>query len=218
MRHVFMVLFVVCMLPGCVSTKTVKADVPALQAGGHQTVTVTRREAPSFSAMTAGKATFGLIGAAAMISAGNTIVRENQVEDPAIAIANGLGEALAGQLSVPVKLANGTLDASDAAGIRKQYPDGGLVLDVQTVNWSFVYFPTDWNNYRVIYSVKMRLVDTRSGKLLAEGFCARVPENTDDAPSYDQLVDNGAEGLKQRLKQSGEQCQQELKTQVLGLS
>ena len=218
MRHVLIALFVVCMLPACVSTKTVKADMPALQQAGHQTVIVSKRELPSFGAVTAGKAGFGLIGAAAIISAGNTIVRENQIEDPAVAIADGLSRALAEKLSVPVRLADGLLDSTNPAAMAKQYPGAGLLLDVQTVNWSFAYFPADWNNYRVIYSVKLRLIDTRTGKLLAEGFCARVPEYSDDAPSHEQLLGNSAAELKARLKRSGEQCQEELKSQTLGLT
>jgi hypothetical protein len=218
MRKIIVGLFVVCMLPACVSTKTVKADVSTLQQAGHQTVIVSKRELPSFSAMTAGKAGFGLIGAAAMISAGNTIVRENQIEDPAVAIADGLGRALAEQLSVPVRVADDLLDSTNPAAIAKQYPGAGLLLDVQTVNWSFGYFPTDWNNYRVIYSVKVRLIDTRTGKLVAEGFCARVPEYSADAPSHDELLGNNAAELKARLKRSGEQCQEELKSQTLGLT
>lgn len=218
MRHVSMALFAVCLLSACVSTKTVKADLSSLQRGGHQLVTLTQRELPSFSAMTAGKAAFGLIGAVGMISAGNAIVRDNRIEDPAIGIAQELSQRLADELSVPVRVAESKTDASDAAALARQYPGAGLLLDVQTVNWSFTYFPSDWNNYRVIYSVKMRLIDTRTGKLVAEGFCARVPEYSTDAPSYEQLIGNGATGLKASLKRSGDECQEEMKAQVLGLS
>lgn len=39
-------------------------------------LTVTSRQKPDFSAMTAGKATFGLLGAAAMIFEGNSIIQK----------------------------------------------------------------------------------------------------------------------------------------------
>ncbi len=218
MRHVFVVLATAWLLSACVSTKTVKLDLPSLQQAGHQTVTLTSHERPSFGAMTAGKAQFGLLGAAAMISAGNAIVKENEIEDPAIGIAQELGRVLAAHMSVPVQTANGLVSAKDPAAIAKQYPDAGLLLDVQTINWSFAYFPTDWNNYRVIYSVKMRLIDARTRKLVAEGFCARVPEYSPDAPAHAQLLANKAAELKSRLQSSADQCQEELKMQVLGLS
>ena len=66
---------------------------------------------------------------------------------------------------------------------------------VRTVNWSFAYFPTDWNSYRVIYSAKLRLTDTRNRKVLAEGFCARIPEKSDSAPGYEELLADQEEGL-----------------------
>ena len=53
---------------------------------------------------------------------------------------------------------------------------------------------------------------------MAEGFCARIPEYSDDAPSHEQLLGNSAAELKARLKRSGEQCQEELKSQTLGLT
>lgn len=50
---------------------------------------------PDFAAYTAGKAGFGVIGVALIIKAGNEIIRENAVEDPAIRIGQELAHALA---------------------------------------------------------------------------------------------------------------------------
>jgi hypothetical protein len=55
---------------------------------------VTTSDRPDFAAMTAGKAMFGMVGAFAMISAGNKVIRENNVEDP----AHYIGSELAGFL------------------------------------------------------------------------------------------------------------------------
>jgi hypothetical protein len=187
-------------LAGCVSTKTIpmKTDQLAKFQGG--TIALAARPKPDFAAMTAGKAMFGMIGAAAMISAGNTIIKENEVEDPAI----GIGQELIKNFQEvhPGKLA-------------KQYANVDLLLDLQTINWSFTYFPADWNSYRVIYSVKMRVIDTRQGRLLAEGFCSRVPEKTPSAPSRDELLANKADRLKQELARSANQCLSELREKVL---
>lgn len=206
------------LLSGCVSTKNIKADAAALRTGAAATVTVSQREKPSFSAMTAGKAGFGLIGAAAMIAAGNDIIRKNEVDDPANYIAAELAAQMAASLGAQVVPNAGvTTKASNARELAKAYPAADLLLDVQTINWSFVYFPTDWNNYRVVYSAKLRLVDTRSGAMKAEGFCARVPEKTADAPSRDQLLDDNAAGLKRELRIAADHCIGELRDKVLGV-
>lgn len=204
-------------LSGCVSTKNVRADMAQLRSAAPATVTVSARKRPDFSAMTAGKAGFGIIGALAMISAGNAIVEENDVEDPAGYIAAELAGDLSTALGARSVDNGGALaDAGSPAALAKLYPGADLVLDVQTVNWSFVYFPTDWNNYRVIYSAKLRLVDTRNGRLAAEGFCARVPEHTPDAPSHDELLADRAAVLKRELRIAADHCIGEFKAKVLG--
>jgi hypothetical protein len=207
------------LLVGCVSTKNVKADVEMLRADQPATVTVSARKKPDFTAMTAGKAAIGgLIGAIAMIKAGNDIVEENDVQDPASYIGAELAKSLTESLGVQLVDNGGKLAASGKPGdLAKVYDNAHLLLDVQTVNWSFTYFPTDWNNYRVVYSAKLRLVDTRTGKLRAEGFCARVPEKSDGAPSRDQLLADNAALLKNELKVAADYCIGQFKTNVLGV-
>lgn len=205
-------------LGGCVSTKNVKADIAAVRSSAPATLTVSQRERPAFSAMTAGKAMFGLVGAVGMINAGNTIIRENNVEDPANYIAAELASSLSASLGVQSVANDGKItDTANPADLAKLYPNADLLLDIQTVNWSFVYFPADWNSYRVIYSAKLRLIDTRTGKLQAEGFCARVPEKTEDAPSHDELLGDGAAGLKRELRVAADHCIGEFKTKVLAI-
>ena len=189
-----------------------------LQGGGYRTVAVSSREKPSFAAMTAGKAQFGLLGAAAMISAGNTIVRENNVEDPAVYIGNALAARLSEKLGLQVSDNGGKVtDVTKPDQLATQYAGSDLLLDVQTVNWSFVYFPTDWNNYRVIYSAKLRLIDTRNRKLLAEGFCAHTPADAEGSPSRDQLLADKAARLKSELRIAADHCVPDFAAKVLGI-
>lgn len=203
-------------LGGCVSTRVAPLDsqqIGALQGG---TIAVSHREKPTFMAQTAGKATFALLGAAAMMAAGNKIVADNGVEDPAVYIGRKLTEDLAlMHLLTLVDAGTVVADSTDVAKLARQYSKADLLLDVQTVDWNFIYFPTDWNSYQVIYRTKVRLIDTKKAKLLAEGYCERVPGKTGDAPSHDQLVGNGAAGLKQRLAKHAESCLEELRRTTL---
>ncbi len=93
------------------------------------------------------------------------------------------------------------------------YPNGDLLLDIQTVNWSFVYF-TDLKTYRVNYSAKLKLIDITTRKIVAEGFCSRVPEKNDNTPTRDQLLANTAERLKQELQIAAEECIDQFKEQI----
>jgi hypothetical protein len=186
-------------LGGCVSTKIVPLQPGRMASMEGKTLAVAKHEKPSFTAMTAGKALFGMIGAVAMIAKGNSIVQENNVVDPAGYIAKELAGDLATAHSMTVAPAEGGAD---------------FLLDVKTVNWSFVYFATAPTRYRVIYSTKLKLTDTRSGKVLAEGFCARIPKKSDGAPGYEELLADQAARLKQELTAGADQCIGEFRTKV----
>lgn len=205
----------VLVLTGCVSTRSIplqRERIATLKGG---TITLTKREKPPFSATTAGKAMFGAIGAVAMIVHGNKIVEENAIEDPAGYIATALAGELASANAMTVVPTEGVLARGrNPAELARQYSGADLLLDVQTVNWTFVYFLPDLTRYRVVYSAKLRLIDTKTGKGVAEGFCARVPEKSDDAPSYDELLADQAARLKQELATAADHCISDFRAKV----
>ncbi len=207
---------VIIFLSGCVSTKNLQISQQDLKLLNPNNIALTSREKPDFSAMTAGKVMFALVSVATMGTAGNDIVEENEIEDPAnyirTSLANALKEKYGFKISEPKKVTS-----SKSSKIVKAFPESDLILDVETINWSFVYFPTDWDNYRVIYSVKLRLIETKTKNIVAEGFCSRVPEEDDTAPSYDELLANKAERLKQELTIAADKCIGEFKTNIFSI-
>lgn len=203
-------------LTGCVSTKVAPLDTKQMQGLEGGSIALSHRTKPVFMAQTAAKAGFGLLGAAGMAASGNKIVADNAIEDPAVRIGQKLMDELAlSHLLTVVDAGNVVANGTDIKQLAKQYGKADLLLDVQTVDWNFIYFPTDWNNYQVIYRTKLRLIDTKKSKLLAEGFCERVPGKTSDAPSYEGLVGNGAAGLKRRLASAADSCIDELRRTAL---
>lgn len=182
-----------------------------------KTLVVTTSDRPDFAAMTAGKAMFAVVGAFAMISAGNKLIRENNVEDPAHYIGSELAGFLSQANALKYSSAVKATPTDDIGELIKQSDGADYILDVRTINWSFAYFPTDWDNYRVIYSAKLRFYDAKSETLLAEGFCSRVPEQTPESPSRDELLADHASRLKQELQISAEECLKKFKTDVLAI-
>jgi hypothetical protein len=216
MKKLVLAISVLCfgLLTSCVSTQ----DVP-LSNGNifqqKQAVTA-KREKPIFAAMTPGKAGFGMIGAAAMISSGNKIVRENNVEDPANWISKELATSIQKKYGTRFQGSRNVMNESPAV-IAKTCSDVDYVLDVRTINWSFVYFPVNWGTYRVMYSSKVRLIDCKTGKVIAQGFHARVPDKSPQSPSYDDLVDHQATGLKRELQIGAAECLNHFKHNILKL-
>lgn len=218
MKKILLIVAAAVISTGCASVSKVPMAAATGSAMKEQTVTQTARPKPAFTAMTAGKAAFGMLGAMAMISAGNDIIAGNQVADPADEIARGLADAL--KTSRGARIAPGATSVSvdDPAAISAAV--GGAakyVLDVQTVGWSFGYFPTDWTHYRVMYTAKARLIDTTSKSVVAEGGCSRMPDTNAGAPTYNELMADNAARLKKELSIAAGICTSQLKTEMLAL-
>jgi hypothetical protein len=54
----------------------------------------------------------------------------------------------------------------------------------------------------------LRLIDTETKNVIAQDSCLRMPkyEDTNKAPTYDYLMDNNAQGLKNELDDSAAYC------------
>lgn len=216
LRSILALAFVLA-TTGCVSVKHRVIDADARAALSGRSLVVTRHETPDFSAMTAGKAGFGLIGAAAMISAGNTIVRENAIPDPAVGIADALAERLVAAHAMQRQASDAVVDGTKPAELLATYPQGDYVLDVRTLNWGFVYYPSKWDRYRVPYSAQLRLIDRRTGAVVAETGCASMQGDDANPPSKDELLADEAALLKTYMANIVTACSDVFAREVLAL-
>lgn len=183
-----------------------EADAAAL-AG--KTVALTVHERPSFTAMTAGKAGFGLLGAAAMISAGNKIIDENQIQDPAEIVRTQLAAALRDNHSVQLRdLDTVATKAKKPKELAALHPESDFVLDVRSGGWMFAYYPTRWGSYWVGYSVQVQLVDTKTGRQVSNVACNANTHENPNSPSREQLLGDGAKLLKDVTASLGWTCVQ----------
>jgi hypothetical protein len=158
---------------------------------------VTRHKKADFVAMTAGKATFALLGAGAMIVAGNKIVEENEIADPADILERELAPAMAKHFAMKLKQGSGLLvDGAKPMEIIAVQPDADYILDLQSNGWNFGYYPTDWNTYWIGYAVQASLFDAKSGKQLAKMVCYTDTQKHPRSPTKDDMLANKAQILK----------------------
>lgn len=168
---------------------------------------------PDFSATTAANVQFGLLGALAAIDNGNLMIANNKIKDPAVEVAKALADGLAKNHNVKVFHNNNIVSKSneivDLVSLYNQYD---YILDVRTLGWGSIYYPSDWNNYKVRYAVHARLIDRNKKIVIAEELCQNTPEfvDTDKAPSYDDL-ESGA-SIKQELAKSVIYCVDYIRT------
>jgi len=172
-----------------------------------KSVAIVRHPRPDFSAMTAGKAAFGLLGAAAMISAGNDLVGSNNIEDPAAVLERELAPALARKYGFNLKDAPAyAVSQKKPAQIAALEPGVDYVLDIRSGGWMFLYFPFDWNSYWMMYSVQVQLIDVAGAKPVANLACNVNSKGDKHPPSHDDLVLNGAQLLKDSMQGFGWTC------------
>lgn len=192
---------------GCVSTKNASVPTDMLRNMRGKSLVITSSEKPDFTAMTAALAMLGGAGVYQMIEDGNKLVERNAIDDPALSIGQNLANMMHTKRHLNITSKKVLINKEDKVDILvDKYKSVDYILDVRTVKWAFSHYPLDWDNYRIIYSAKMRFIDVHHKKIVAEGYCNIVPSQTDESPSYDDLFKNKAQIIKNRLKSASTEC------------
>lgn len=218
MRHTILAGACALLLAGCTTVQhnTLASEKSAQLAG--KTFAPTQYPVPDFGAFTAGKAAFAMVGAVAVIMEGNSIVKTNGIEDPAVAISQGLVDRLAAARNgKPLARAKVPANTDDVAAFAAAHPGVDYLVDVKTFTWMFNYYPSDWSHYRVSYSARLRLIETSTRKVVAESMCRTVQGDDKNPPTKDQLLDKQAALLKDYLGKAAAACVGVLSKQVLSL-
>lgn len=221
MKKIISTILILSFLTSCVSTKNVELNSENSDFLKNKKLVIVRSKKPDFAAITAGNMTIamftlGILGSIKMIRDGNKIVKENSIEDPSIQMAQNLADNLGLQYKMEIIKQETVKEMDyDEKKIAKEYKDiADYALDLRTINWSFGYLPMRTNSFRVIYSSKIRLIDTRNSKIIAEGFCARIPDGSGYYPGYNELLANNAEIIKEELSKASFYCTDMFKEKV----
>jgi hypothetical protein len=215
MKKIALTAVVAAALAGCVSAPTKPIASNASLQG--KRLVLSEYAKPDFSAMTAGKAEFGLFGALAMIHDGNELVKNDGIADPAIDIGQQLAKDLATQDADTVMPGPTITSANDnPSTLVKTYPGADLIIDVKTINWMYAYYPTKWGTYHINYAARVRLLDGSTGAIVAQQMC-KIQDPTDpkDSPSRAALTADHGALLKRLLKKAGDSCVENFEHQVL---
>ncbi|MHB8473731.1 MAG: hypothetical protein ACYDC8_12975 [Gammaproteobacteria bacterium] len=190
-------------------------NVKALQ--GAQ-VRVVHFEPADFAIMTTTNMTFGPIGAVAAVKEGNAMVREDGIDDPSAYIGHALAERL-GQTyhfaAVSDVSQSQSVKADDPA-YAKALGHDGLVIDVRSYMWSFIYYPTHWTKYKALYSARARIIDVKTGAVIGQQTCQVKDGDADSAPGYDELTANKGQVLKEQIRKAADTCVMQIADKIPG--
>lgn len=220
MNHkLFATFAMLLLLPACAAQQIPLSDTNSPELSG-RTVYLVREAKPSFQAITSGKAMVGPIGALVAAQEGTKLVETAGIEDPSQYIEQQVAKHLrqhyrTAQTTEIIDFRT-TEKPSDLSKWAAENKVNSIFVDVETTGWGFLYYPTVWSKYRVMYSAVVKLIDVRDGKTIAQYQCSSVTKQpSEQAPTKDQMLANNAALLKAMLKERADVCLSEVKTKIL---
>ena len=81
----------------------------------------------------------------------------------------------------------------------------GIILDVRTFGWGTMYYPFK-TKYKVNYMAQARLINAREKRLISAERCSINEQYSENSPTYDELMENGAALLKKKLADASAEC------------
>ncbi|MBT8138280.1 MAG: hypothetical protein KJP25_00810 [Gammaproteobacteria bacterium] len=204
-------------LIGCAGIPTQPLSNDAMSNLKGKSLALVQRNSPSFIAMTSGKGMFAVAGVGAATVAGNKLVEEAEIVDPAKSIGDKLSQKLAAQHGVSIVKQPSAFANSDSVNEIVQIAAGAdYALDVVTNGWSYMYDGFKFSDYFVGYSARLRLIDVNTSKVLASGMCIYDAKKASrSAVSHDFLLKNDAAYIKQELSAASDECVKQFSSTVL---
>lgn len=149
---------------------------------------------------------------------GKEIVERYEIKDPATSVAEAIAKLLSEKFRIKsAGLSSKSPESDELHDLVASAPDTEIIVGVRTIDWGFNPFVTmsQGGGYRVVYRVRLRVVDAKRQQVLAQGYCDSVTRKKPGIMELDHLTNNDAELLKRELKDEAEFCSNELQKQIL---
>lgn len=224
--RVLFVLVAVITVAGCAVQQHPLTATAAAGLKGRR-VALTARPPTLFYVYGTGKETLhpgGLVGLVSRaLETGEQILRENGIADPAPYLAQRLGDDLRRRYGLTLEQQAQYVTNDDPTQMTAAYPAADLLLDVWLNDLSLGRSTQDSSKRQVNYAAEIRLIDAKvvhlidgkKGRVIAHGRCTRTSAKTPNPPSYDDLLANGAQRLKDELADAARFCVDEFRSKVL---
>ena len=206
---------IVISVVGCASVSHIKNQSLGSADLRNQSIGLTARKSPDFTAMTTGKTMIPL-GYLLAKEAGRGLVSEQGVQDPKLIITSALSRALEERYNVKVIRPEIETSSDDPGSVSDQFSNNiAYVLDVRTTNWYFAPINVWSSGYVVRYTTIVSIIEKRTRSVVAQAACDKYSDLSNKAPTYDALVANDAALLKTILAASASACAEQIKKSVL---
>lgn len=198
------------------AAKTIALDKQVKKKFYHKTITATNREGPLQPDVITPSRALGMSGMVGFLdSLALSVFDDNKSYNvrkvPSLYINNQLISALTKQYDMQY-IPNQTMTKStDVKVLIKKYPGTDYILDNQTTSWTLNYFVTHWSKYTVQLFDVMKLIDTASGKIVAQKVCSYLPEYNKHTPTYDEMFANNGRLIRLETQKALDYCVEDFK-------
>lgn len=213
-RTAWLGVLLVYLLTGCGGMRKIPlSEVDRTNLKSNPGIRAVHRELPQLTITTAGRA---VINDLTLGTAGGQkdFAKEYGIPDPAVAIKESLALAMeqqGGFKKLVMRLEPLPRPNADTGDVLNTTYKSGVILDVMTVNWSGIYFATDWTHYWLGYLIQGRLVWMEDKKVLWSGFCSYNSEKDGGLKaSMDELTANNGALFKKIYADAGKYCGDQL--------
>ena len=199
MHKVFTAIFVALFLAGCAVSKQLKMDAQSPSLKG-KTMAVQVLKPSKLRTIMVGETLLqpGAIPAMIIHAVSEDVARKYAVPNPANQIANDLAQRLRSRY--------GVIRTSNAK-------KADFLLKVNNYHWEIKHHPILWTRYAPYMNVSAKLVDKRTGKTLAAGYCIQMTAETPHR-SLDDLLARNAALLKRDIRTLAKKCAQKISRQM----
>ena len=212
-------LAAVASLAACTTIEPARLGDDAAARLHGQNVAVVIQEPAPFGAMKASDVPLGPVGLALMGQQGESLRKAAHIGDPADDIATSLADVLAGRHEAVILPTRGRArDEAVQTSIAAAPPEARYVLAVGTLSWAIARIPLPNQPYQVNYLARARLIDVRTGAVVAEGGCLQGPDGTEvQSTNYAAFTADNAALTKTELAARVDRCLHFIRRDMLGV-
>jgi hypothetical protein len=189
---------------GCAPLPNSALDAQALHG---RSLEVVIQPTPSFYADNRRRRRFGLLGVFAMAYEGNRLIREHRIPDPSLALAGFLRRSVAvgSRLAAQAPGRDGDAPPEVTTDVTAGGASPELTLSVRTTNWEYRPFRGASDQFYVIYSARLDLIDNVRGRIIGTERCQVTP-TVDERLTEGELTADDAARLRAELALASQQC------------
>lgn len=209
----FVAAVLLLVVTGC-SPKIIQPDKDVINALRNSSVIEFVRYDPAeLVVVTPGKAIAGgggllggLFSEAMFRSDGRRMTEDYSLVDPAIIVQSEFADSVIKKLGViSIDIIEEVHGSSELSDLKSIYDDT-MIIDFETKRTMLFYAPTDWQHYRIAYTVKVRMIDLKNLKVIWKSTCAFVDKDKSSSLTLEELENDSGALLKEKISEAAKHC------------